>query len=309
MFESRGRSMPENNLRQAEMPQGARFIAEMPGTAPGLVCPVGAQVIYAVPGVPSEMRAMMTGTILPDLRARSGETSVIRSRVLRTWGQSESGLAEMLAEHMHRLDESGRATLAFQASGIEGIKVRITVKAPDEAAAQALLETEDQVVSDLLGKYVFGRDRETMESVVLVGLRQRGLTLALAESATGGHIGLRLSARDEADGVFRGGVILGDGDLQTRLLGVPVPDSPNAETAAALAAAVRREAGVDIGLSTCSVDDRTPVSGLRTGTVFIGIATEEGARIETVQLPGDRARIREYAVISALNALRQRVLT
>lgn len=309
MFESRGRSMPENNLRQAEMPQGARFIAEMPGTAPGLVCPVGAQVIYAVPGVPSEMRAMMTGTILPDLRARSGETSVIRSRVLRTWGQSESGLAEMLAEHMHRLDESGRATLAFQASGIEGIKVRITVKAPDEAAAQALLETEDRVVSDLLGKYVFGRDRETMESVVLVGLRQRGLTLALAESATGGHIGLRLSARDEAAGVFRGGVILGDGDLQTRLLGVPVPDFPNAETAAGLAAAVRREAGVDIGLSTCAVDDRTPVPGLRPGTVFIGIATEEGARTETVQLPGDRARIREYAVISALNALRQRVLT
>lgn len=308
MFESRGRTMPENNLRQSELPEGARFIAEMPGTAPGLVCPLGQQVIYAVPGVPSEMRAMVTGTILPDLRARSGETSVIRSRVLRTWGQSESGLAEMLAEHMAMLDQSGRATLAFQASGIEGIKVRITVKAPDESTAQSLLAAEDTLVSGILGKYVFGRDRQTMESVVLEGLAQRGLTLALAESATAGHIGLRLSARDEAEGVFLGGLILPDGPLQARLLGVPESDIPNPETTAALAAAVRTHAGADIGLATCAVDDRKEVPGVRPGTVFIGIATADGAHTERVQLPGDRARIREYAVISALNALRQRVL-
>ncbi|MBM4228414.1 MAG: CinA family nicotinamide mononucleotide deamidase-related protein [Gammaproteobacteria bacterium] len=309
MFESRGRTMPENNLRQAKLPAGARFIAEMPGTAPGLVCPIGQQVIYAVPGVPSEMRAMMRGTILPDLRTRSGETSIIRSRVLRTWGQSESGLAEMLAPHMAGLDESGRATLAFQASGIEGIKVRITVKAPDEATAKTLLEAEDRVVAGILGKYVFGRDQQTMESVVLEGLRQRGLTLALAESATGGHIGLRLSARDEAEGVFLGGLILADGRLQTRLLGVKESDFPNPETTAALAEAVRAHTGADIGLSTCAVDDRKEVPGVRPGTVFIGIATAAGANTERVQLPGDdRARIREYAVISALNALRQRVL-
>lgn len=308
MFESRGRTMPENNLRQAELPEGARFIAEMPGTAPGLICPIGKQVIYAVPGVPSEMHAMMRGTILPDLIMRSGETSIIRSRVLRTWGQSESGLAEMLAAHMKGLDKTGRATLAFQASGIEGIKVRITVKAPDETTAQCLLNTEDEVVSGILGKYVFGRDQQTMESMVLEGLRQRGLTLALAESATGGHIGLRLSARDEAEGVFLGGLILVDARMQARLLGVPESDFPNPETTASLAAAVRAHAGADVGLATCAVDDRKEVPGVRSGTVFIGIATANGAHTERVQLPGDRARIREYAVISALNALRQRVL-
>ena len=86
IFESRGRVMSANNLRQADIPVGASPIAQMPGTAPGLVCPVGDKVVYAVPGVPSEMREMVAGTILPDLRRRMGQTAVIRSRVLRTWG-------------------------------------------------------------------------------------------------------------------------------------------------------------------------------------------------------------------------------
>ncbi len=98
LFETRGRVMTENNLRQADIPVGGWPIPQMPGTAPGLVCPVGDKVVYALPGVPHEMREMMEGTVLPDLKRRSGQTAVIRSRVLRTWGHSESGLAEVLAE-------------------------------------------------------------------------------------------------------------------------------------------------------------------------------------------------------------------
>ena len=97
MFSSRGRRMAENNLRQADVPAGATVIPQVRGTAPGLVCPVGDKVIYAVPGVPHEMKEMVTRAILPDLRERSGETAVIVSRTLRTWGESESGLAEILA--------------------------------------------------------------------------------------------------------------------------------------------------------------------------------------------------------------------
>src|SRR5439155_20279136 len=126
--ESRGRVMSTNNLRQADIPEGATPIPQMPGTAAGLVCPVGDKVVYAVPGVPSEMREMFAGTILPDLRHRMGQAAVIRSRVLRTWGASESGVAEMLAERMEELDKLGNATIAFQASGIDGIKVRIVAK-------------------------------------------------------------------------------------------------------------------------------------------------------------------------------------
>ena len=110
-----------------------------PGTAPGLICPVGetGKVIYAVPGVPYEMQAIVSQAILPDLRRRAGESSVILSRTLRTWGESESGLAERLADRIAELDRTGVATIAFLASGIEGLKVRVTVKAPDESTAAA----------------------------------------------------------------------------------------------------------------------------------------------------------------------------
>src|SRR5919109_2646088 len=174
LFASRGRHMTENNLRQADVPEGAWTIPQMPGTAPGLVCPIGDKVIYAVPGVPHEMEAMLSGTVLPDLQRRAGVSAVITSRVLRTWGQTESGLAEMLAERIVELDALGNPTLAFLASGIEGIKVRITAKAGDEATVDAMLAAEEALLRPLLGEFLFGCDDQTMESVVIDLLRERG---------------------------------------------------------------------------------------------------------------------------------------
>ena len=139
-FQTRGRAMSANNERQADVPAGATIIPQRAGTAPGLICPLGNKVIYAVPGVPYEMAEMFERGILPDLRARmaaAGEESVIVSRVLRTWGASESGLAEALQGRIDALDafdRGGSVTLAFLASGMEGIKVRITARAPTLAA-------------------------------------------------------------------------------------------------------------------------------------------------------------------------------
>ncbi len=174
IFESRGRVMSANNLRQADIPEGASPIAQMPGTAPGLVCPVGDKVIYAMPGVPSEMREMFNGTILPDLRRRMGQTAVIRSRVLRTWGASESGIAEMVADRMVELDKLGNPTIAFQASGIDGIKVRIVAKCDDEATAKRVLDSEETLMRSLLGDLIFGIDEQSMEAVVLARAAQAG---------------------------------------------------------------------------------------------------------------------------------------
>ncbi len=134
-FQTRGRAMSANNERQADVPAGATIIPQRAGTAPGLICPLGNKVIYAVPGVPYEMAEMFERGILPDLRARmaaAGEENVIVSRVLRTWGASESGLAEALQGRIDALDafdRGGSVTLAFLASGMEGIKVRITAHA------------------------------------------------------------------------------------------------------------------------------------------------------------------------------------
>src|SRR3954447_20433600 len=143
MFSARGRRMAANNLRQAEVPVGASAIHDpQPGTAPGLIAPVGDKVIYAVPGVPHEMMEIVSKAILPDLRRRSGETAAIVSRTLRTWGESESALGELLADRIRHLDEIGNPTLAFLASGIEGLKVRITAKAADEATALEIISVE-----------------------------------------------------------------------------------------------------------------------------------------------------------------------
>ena len=179
----------------------------MPGTAPGLYCPIGDKVIYAVPGVPYEMREMMETFILPDMQRRSGQTAVIRSRTLRTWGESESGLAEKLADRIDQLDSIGNPTLAFLASGIEGIKVRVTAKSEDEETAAQILASEEQFLRNLLGDIVFGIDEETMETVVLDSLRRQGMTLAVAESLTGGVMSSRLSDIDHNMEVFKGAVI------------------------------------------------------------------------------------------------------
>ena len=119
MFMSRGRRMPENNLRQAMVPVGATVIAQTRGTAPGLVCPVTVdgvnKVVFAVPGVPHELKDMFERAIVPELQRRAGESFVIASRVLRTWGESESGLNERLDHVIAELDQVGNPTLAFLA--------------------------------------------------------------------------------------------------------------------------------------------------------------------------------------------------
>ncbi len=307
MFEARGRRMSDNNLLQADVPQGASTIPQMPGTAPGLVCPVGEKVIYAVPGVPSEMREMALGTILPDLQRRAGVTSVIRSRVLRTWGLAESALAEMLAERMTELDALNHATYAFQASGIEGIKVRITAKAGDASSAEAIIASEEKIVREILGDCIFGVDEQTMESVVLAALREAGMTLSIAETATGGLISMRLNATAGASDVLRGSVVLPHGGTQESLLGVAPGPFANPKTTAELAEAVRRLFKTDVGLVTTAIDDSVKIPGQRPGTVYIGLALGDNVDVERVSLPGDRERIREFSVISALNLLRHRL--
>src|ERR1700683_4073410 len=183
VFSARNREMPPSNLRQADVPRGAVPIPQVMGTAPGLICPVGNKVVYAVPGVPYEMSEMFERAILPDLLARSGEKATIVSRVMRVWGVSESRRADRLAPRIEALDAAGgNPTIAFLASGIEGIKVRITAKAIDRAEADALLDAEQEQVIALVGEAVFSADDRSMEEAVADELVKAGLTLGLAES-------------------------------------------------------------------------------------------------------------------------------
>jgi nicotinamide-nucleotide amidase len=308
-FAARGRRMPANNMRQALVPEGAVAIADpQPGTAPGLICPVGDKVIYAVPGVPYELQEIISGAVLPDLARRAGTVAVIRSRTLRTWGDSESGLAEKLADHMLTLDSAGPGapTLAFLASGIEGLKVRITVKAESEDAAARLIASEDEIVRDLIGDIVFGVDDETMEHAVASLLLARGLTLAVAESLTGGLVASRLVNVSGASEWFRGGVVSYASDVKYSLLDVPEGPVVSAAAAAAMATGVAAKLGADVGLAVTGVAGPDSQEGQPPGTVFMAVALPDQEPI-TVQagLPGDRARVRQFACISLLDLLRR----
>jgi nicotinamide-nucleotide amidase len=324
MFSSRGREMPESNLRQADVPVGASLIRQTKGTAPGLICPVGHKVVYAVPGVPYEMSDMFERAIAPDLQHRMAERGelegTIASRVIRTWGMSESGLGETLAAYITTLDDNGSdpaagtATIAFLASGIEGIKVRVTVRAPDATSAAALLDGHEAAVRSILteaaGDVVFGVDDEAIEDAVARALGTDGLTVGLAESLTGGLAASRLVNVPGASAWFRGSVVSYAAQVKFDVLGVPEGPVVSHDAARAMAEGAKRVLGADVGLSITGVAGPAEQDGQPPGTVFVGLARPgHDAESFAFNVPGDRARVRQYATIAALDLLRRSLAT
>jgi nicotinamide-nucleotide amidase len=310
MFRARVRDMPQNNLRQADVPEGGSAIPNPIGTAPGLMCDLtGGKVVYAVPGVPYEMQQMVTDYVIPDLLRRSGEVAAIVSTSLKTWGTSESGLAEMIAHRLEALDaRGGNPTIAFLARGIEGLVVRVTAKAPTDAEARALVEVEEKELRLVLGDLVFGVDDETMEYAVLERLRGRGWTLGVAESLTGGLIGARIVNVPGASETFRGSIASYATDVKRSILGVTAASVVSEEAAREMAEGAQRVLGADVGIAATGVAGPTEQDGVAVGTVYFGLALP-GRPTDVVgtRLPGDRERLRQFSTISLLNLLRQRL--
>ncbi len=317
MFAARGRTMAQNNLRQALVPVGAELIPQQPGTAPGLICQIGDTVLYAVPGVPSEMREMVAGTVVPDLRRRAadrGEAAVVTSRVLRTWGLAESKLAELLQDRIDVLDRRAERldpadgpvpTIAFLASGPEGIKVRLTVRAPDAEQAERALATEEAEVRSVIGRYVFGVDDQNMESVVLDLLRRQGWTLAAAESLTAGYVCGRLAAVPGASDVLRGGLVSYASEVKHDVLAVPEGPVVSEEAALAMARGAARLLRAETAVATTGVAGPDTQEDQPVGTVCLAAVTPDEERATTVRLPGGRENIRQLSVISVLDLLRR----
>jgi len=310
LFGVRGRDMPANNLRQADIPVGAEPIPNPIGTAPGIQAEVAGpdgttKVIYAVPGVPYEMQQMVHDFVLPDLLERSGQQAVIVSRSLKTWGTSESGLAEMID---HRVDAQSNPTIAFLARGIEGLYVRLTAKAATDDEARALIDAEEQELRTVLGDLIFGVDDETIEHSVITRLEARGWTLGVAESVTGGLVGARLADAPGASTTYRGSIVSYATEVKRSVLGVTAEQVVSGESAREMAAAAQRVLGADVGIAVTGVAGPATQDDQPVGTVWFGLAVpgHEPEAVET-RLPGDRFRIRQFATISVLNLLRLRL--
>lgn len=312
-FETRGRPMPASNLGQADLPIGARALAAV-GTAPGFAVDVGAARVYCVPGVPREMQAMVERDIVPELQARFGLWATV-SRVVRTSGLSESGVAEQVADLVTSLEEAGNPTIAFLASKGE-TRVRVTARAETPEAAAALAEPVVRGVLERLGAGVAGIDGEGVEDAIARQLVALGLTLATAESVTGGGVGARLVKVVGAGDWYRGGLITYATPVKATLAGVDEglldEHGPVSEPVArALAQGARERLDADVGLSVVGVAGPASQGGQSIGTAVLGFCGPDGRAVaRTVRLPGrTRADLQEFAASAALDWARRRLAT
>ena len=300
-----GRVLPENNLRQAEYPDGAEQLPNPKGTAPGIWLEHNDTIIVAMPGVPAEMYQLLDDHVIPRMRAATGETAVIVNRLLRTWGKGESAVAEQLDDLYHA---STNPSMAYLASAGE-IKVRLSAKADTEEAARALIAPIEAQVRERLGSMVFAADEETLESVLLAELRSRGWTIGAAESMTSGMVAARLSLLPGSSDVFRGGIVAYASDLKTQLLDVDPAlvdgDSiVSTETAEAMARGAAERLGVDVAVAVTGTAGPGSYAGQDPGTLVIAVHTPDGTKARLLKMPGDRERVRAYTTTAALQLTR-----
>lgn len=299
-WEMRGRVMPESNLRQAEYPRGAEQVINPKGSAPGLILEHEDTVIFCIPGVPEEMEYLLNEIVLPRLLDRSGGPAVVISRLVKTWGQSESMVGEILDD---LYQGSTNPSVAFLASGGE-IKVRVTAKAADRETALSMIEPVEAEVRRRLDGLVFGTDDDTVHSVLRRHLSERGWTIATAESMTGGMVSAALTSVPGASTYVRGGLVAYDSELKARLLGVSDTSSVvDEETAIEMARGGQKLLEADVVVAVTGSAGPEPMER-PIGTIIIAVATPDDARAREMRMPGDRERVRTYGTTSALHLAR-----
>ena len=307
-YERLGREMPESNLVQGDVPQGGRYILPDRGTAPGLVMEADGRRVYAVPGVPAEMREMFDGVILPELREMAGPAG-ITSRVLKLVGVPEARVGELLDDLFRELTNP---TVAYLAS-VGEVRVRLTAKAATEEEARELIRPVEAEVRERLGVAVFGTDDDELEAVVGELLHERGLTIACAESLTGGGLTERIVHVPESSRYFAGGVVAYSEDAKREVLGVSKetlegPGMVSEECAREMARGAARMYGADVGLSTTGVAGPTPLEGHPPGEVWIAVTMPDAEEARHLRAPGDRDQVRRWTEQAALDLLRRMLL-
>ena len=307
VFDKMGRRMPEDNLRQADLPVGATPIPPV-GTAPGFWIEARGKLLFAVPGVPWEMRAMLESTVLPMLAARSGE-GVLLSRQVLVLGLGESGAHEAIRDIVA---EQTNPSIAFLASAGQ-VRVRITARASTRAAASQLIDPVERAVRVRLGDHAVAGDFSDIVAAFAHLMKDRSLTVGAAESLTGGLLGAELTRAAGASHFFRGSLVVYDGEAKHAVAGVDarILDGPGAiseEAARAMAEGAARCLDADVGISTTGVAGPEPSEGKPVGLVYVAAAHDGRTETRTLRGYGDRENIRRLAVTAALDLGRRIVL-
>ena len=306
---SRSREMPERNAVQADFPLGSTPISNDHGTAPGIFMRVeragaGACVIFALPGVPEEMRPMWHHTVAPAILAARGEARVIRHRRIKCFGVGESQLEAMLPDLIRRGREPSVGITVSDAT----ITLRITAGGADERACLAAMEPTVVTILDSLATIAYGEEEDELEDVVARLLLERGQTVAVAEWATGGLVSQSLARTTDASTVFAGGVVLSSLPQLRHVLGaldIGSADADDSVVATAAAEAARRMAGADYGIGIAAF----PVEVDRPDAhVCVSIATPERTRRLRFGSATHPAIRQARAAKQALNALRLTLL-
>jgi nicotinamide-nucleotide amidase len=301
-----GGDMPLSNLRQADVPEGCRYIVPIRGTAPGLIAEFSnGGRIYAMPGVPAEMMEMMENTVMPELAALAG-TSALVSRTIRCTGIGESRVAEILRDLFVTLTNP---TVAYLAS-LGEVKVRLTAKAETAEEAERIIDPVADEVVRRLGDTVFSTEDESLEEAVSRLLRERGRTLATAESITGGGVAARMSRAPGSSSIFVGGAVTYTPEAKEHVLGVSraTLDGPGVVSEACareMAAGARRLFGSDVAVSLTGAAGPEPHGGAEPGTVWIGLDAEYVQHALGYVSRGEREQVRRWAEQAALDLVRR----
>ena len=302
------RDMPDANRRQAMVPRGARKLENRHGSAPGAFVRDGDRWLVMLPGVPRELRGMTDDALLPLLQELGcGADACIRSLTLRTTGIPESLLQDNLRDV--RIDRPG-FSLAYL-PGVEGVDLRLTARAASEAAAASTLNEVAAAVRERVGDGIYGENEADLAEVLLDRCRERGVTLAVAESCTGGLLGARITDIPGSSDVFLGGVIAYANAVKVRDLGVPADllqrhGAVSEEVVRAMATGIRSRLGATVGLAITGVAG--PAGGTPdkpVGLVWICVAAGERVEPRRIQSWGDRREVRYRAAQAAMDLARR----
>lgn len=303
-----GRTMSENNVRQAMVPQGAEWLANKNGTAPGLWIEHSGKLAVLLPGPPAELEAMFESACLPRLASLAGGER-IRTRVIKVAGLAESELDQRIAPLYRQFQNPATTILATPGS----IEVHLRARAASEEEADALLAPLADQIELALGDYVYSTHGETLEEVVGMYLMMKQKTVAVAESCTGGLLSERLTRPPGSSNFFLGGAVCYSNQLKTRLAGVPEVlmaenGAVSKPVAQALAEGIRKRAGASIGVGITGIAGPGGGSAEKpVGLVFIGLADQRGTEVREFRFPGSREKIRHWASQAALEMIRRRI--